>query len=66
MASLRSSRVGRWVTHTSLKTLEGIRVAPKGSAKMAATLNLWADAMVQAGRLGIFTPMYFIHARKPA
>ncbi|MYK33771.1 MAG: hypothetical protein F4045_01265, partial [Chloroflexi bacterium] len=29
------------------------------------TLNLCADAMAEAGRLGIFTPMYFIHARKP-
>ncbi len=64
-ATFRSSRLGRWVTHNSLRALEGLRIAPKGSARVADTLNLCAAAMVEAGRLGIFTPMYFIHARKP-
>ena len=33
--------------------------------RVSQTLNLCAQAMIDAGRLGIFTPMYFIHARKP-
>ena len=65
LASSRRSRTGRWVTHNSLKVLEALRVAPRGTARVAATLNLCAVAMAEAGRLGIFTPMYFIRARKP-
>ncbi|MDE0294320.1 MAG: sterol 24-C-methyltransferase family protein [Bryobacterales bacterium] len=65
-ASFRSSRIGRSVTHGTLKVLEALRVVPQGSVRVADTLNLCATAMVEAGRLGIFTPMYFVHARKPA
>ena len=66
LAGFRRSRVGRWVTTNSLKALEAIRVAPRGSVRVADTLELCAEAMAEAGRLGIFTPMYFVHARKPA
>lgn len=65
IASFRSSRIGRAITHQSLRAMEMLRIAPQGSARVADTLNLCADAMVEAGRLGIFSPMYFIHARKP-
>ena len=65
LAAFRSSRIGRWVTHGSVKALEALRIAPQGTARVAETLNLCAAAMVEAGRLGIFTPMYFVHARKP-
>ncbi len=65
-ASFRSSRIGRSVTHGTLRVLEALRVVPQGSVRVADTLNLCAVAMVEAGRLGIFTPMYFVHARKPA
>jgi hypothetical protein len=27
-------------------------------------LNDGADALVKAGKLGIFTPMFFVHAKK--
>ena len=64
-ASFRSSRIGRAITRGTLKVLEALRIAPKGSARVADTLNLCAVAMAEAGRLGIFTPMYFIHVRKP-
>ncbi len=64
-ASFRSSRIGRAMTRGTLKALETLRIAPKGSARVADTLNLCAAAMAEAGRLGIFTPMYFIHVRKP-
>lgn len=52
-------------THQSLRAMETLRIAPQGSARVADALNLCADGMVEAGRLGIFSPMYFIHARKP-
>ena len=54
------------VTHNSLRALEALHIAPKGTVRVSETLNLCALAMAEAGRLGIFTPMYFIHARKPA
>ena len=66
LASFRSSRVGRFVTHNILRALETLRIAPQGTVRVSETLNLCASAMAEAGRLGIFTPMYFIHARKPA
>lgn len=65
-ASFRSSRIGRSVTHGTLRMLEALRIVPQGSVRVAHTLDLCAVAMVEAGRLGIFTPMYFVHARKPA
>lgn len=64
-ASFRSTRVGRFTTHNVLRALETLRLAPKGTVRVSETLNLCAVAMVEAGRLGIFTPMYFVHARKP-
>lgn len=66
LATFRSTRIGRWVTHTSVRALEALGIAPKGSLRVVETLNLCAAAMVEAGRLGIFTPMYLVHARKPA
>ena len=65
LAGFRSSRVGRWVTTNSLRVLETLRIVPGGSVRVSQTLNLCAAAMADAGRLGIFTPMYLIHARKP-
>ena len=65
LAGFRSSKVGRVVTHNSLKVLETLHIAPQGSVRVSGALNLCAVAMAEAGRLGIFTPMYFIHARKP-
>ena len=66
LEGFRRSRFGRWVTRNTLKALEATRVAPHGSVRVVETLDLCAEAMVEAGRLEIFTPMYFVHARKPA
>lgn len=63
--SLRSSPVGRRVTSGSLRLLERLGVVPRGAARVARLLNLAAAAFAEAGRLGIFTPMYFFLARKP-
>ena len=64
-ADFRSSAVGRRLTHASLWLLEQLRIVPQGTTHVAAMLNLAADTLAEAGRLGIFTPMYFILARKP-
>ena len=65
LASFRSSRLGRKVTSVMVRTLETLRIAPRGTLHVAKTISLCADAMAEAGRLGIFTPMYFILAQKP-
>ena len=64
-AGFRSTRAGRIVTHGTLHLLEAFGVVPKGTVRVSGLLNLCATAMVAAGRLGIFTPMYLVHARKP-
>ena len=64
-ASFRSTSGGRIVTHGTLQLLEALGIVPKGTVRVHGLLNLCATAMVAAGRLGIFTPMYLVHARKP-
>ena len=65
LASFRSSKAGRMATHGVLQLLEMLGIVPKGTVRVSRLLNLCARAMVDAGRLGLFTPMYFLHARKP-
>ena len=66
LATFRSSRFGRGLTHGSLWALEKLRVVPRGTVLVSSLMNRAASASVQGGRLGIFTPMYFVLARKPA
>ena len=65
LASFRSTGNGRRVTHIVLRALEALRIAPPGTVRVADTLNICAAAMAEAGRLGIFSPMYLVHVRKP-
>ena len=65
LAGFRSSRAGRLATRGALRILEALRIVPGGSTRVTDLLNMCATAMVASGRLGIFTPMYFVHARKP-
>ena len=64
-ASFRSSNLGRSVTVGTLRMLETLRIVPRGSVQVVKNLNRCAAGMAEAGRLGIFTPMYFLHVRKP-
>ena len=64
-ASFRSSTAGRRMTHGSLWLLERLRIVPRGTTRVSSVLNRAGAAFAEAGRLGIFTPMYFFHARKP-
>ena len=66
LIDLRKSAPGRWATHQLVKVLQALRIAPQGSVRVSKTLNIGATALAKAGKLGIFTPMHFLHGRKPA
>jgi len=65
LRSLPRTALGRKITSAALRILEGVRAVPRGSFAVQEILNIAADSLVAAGRLGIFTPMYFHKARKP-
>lgn len=62
---LRSTPVGRLVTNFMCRALEMLKIAPKGTYKATEILEEAADSLVQGGELGIFTPAFFVKARKP-
>jgi sterol 24-C-methyltransferase len=64
-AGLQCTRAGRLITRRLLRLMEWVRVAPTGTAAVSELLSSAADALVEGGRAGIFTPLYFLHARKP-
>ncbi|KAG5252886.1 cycloartenol-C-24-methyltransferase [Salix suchowensis] len=59
-SSFRVTAVGRFITRNMF-----LHLAPDGSQRVQAFLEKAADAAVEGGRTGIFTPMYFFLARKP-
>lgn len=61
----KRTRTGRWVTHRLVRVLEWARIAPRGTVEVSDFLNVAADALVRGGEMGIFTPMFFFHAKKP-
>ena len=66
LSSLARSPAGRRFTAAFTRALERCRILPEGSAAAAEILNVAADALVEGGELGIFTPSFLVHARKPA
>ncbi len=65
LASLARIPAGRWFTAAATGLLEQLGVAPSGAGEAARILNAAADALVEAGEAGIFTPCFLVHARKP-
>ncbi|KAG0086019.1 Delta(24)-sterol C-methyltransferase [Podila epicladia] len=63
---LRTTTAGRAATTYMVKTLETLGLVAPGSAKVSGILQTGADAVLEGARLGIFTPMFFFVARKPA
>jgi sterol 24-C-methyltransferase len=63
-SDFKRTTVGRKVTHRLVRVLETLRIAPKGSTAVSEFLNAGAKALVAGGQAGIFTPMFFFHARK--
>ncbi|KAG5490117.1 hypothetical protein JKF63_00236 [Porcisia hertigi] len=62
---LRSTPVGRFLTNIMCRVLELLHLAPKGTHKVTEILEEAADSLVLGGKLGIFTPSFYIRARKP-
>lgn len=66
VTSLRRSAPGRFISNRTIGLLERLEVIPAGSKAVSDMLNVGADALIQGGRTGIFTPCFFVLARKPA
>jgi sterol 24-C-methyltransferase len=63
---IRRSAVGRHLGALIARLLEASGKAPHGTLETLRILNAGADALVAGGKTGIFTPMLFLRARKPA
>jgi sterol 24-C-methyltransferase len=48
-----------------VSALECLHIAPRGTTATSSLLMKTAVALVEGGKLGIFSPMYLIVARKP-
>ena len=64
LTSIPRTPIGRILTNLTLRFLESIRIAPRGTNAVSAFLNKAADALIAGGKTGIFTPMLYFHARK--
>lgn len=65
LASFRASKLGRWCINRTLGALELFRAAPRGSRAVHSYLVEAADALVEAGEAGIFTPLFLMIMQKP-
>ena len=65
LSSFARTPAGRRLTAAVTAVLERLRILPAGTGEAAELLNVAADALVEGGELGIFTPSFLIHARKP-
>lgn len=65
LMSMPRTPIGRAVTNRVVRALEALRLAPEGTAAVSTLLNDGADALVEGGETGIFTPMFYFHACKP-
>lgn len=62
---LRMTKFGQGSMGRLLWTLETLLLAPPGTNETATELARSADALVEGGRQGLFTPMYLMIGRKP-
>jgi len=63
LRSLPRTPLGRSLTNVTTRILERLHLAPKGTTEVSTFLNRAADAMVESGDLGLFTPMFYVRAR---
>ena len=56
---------GRRVMVAGSKLAEMVGLFPKGSAEVFRFMDWTADAYVEGGKTGVFTPLYCFLARKP-
>eukprot|EP00796_Vickermania_ingenoplastis_P005160 gene5160-3709_t len=62
---VRATPVGRIATHFMCRSLELLRIAPKGTYKATEILEEAARNLVLGGETGIFTPAFYMRGRKP-
>ena len=65
LSSIPRTPVGRVLTNFTLRVGERLRLFPEGARAVSTLLNAGADALVDGGKSGVFTPMFFFLARKP-
>ncbi len=65
LTSIPRTPIGRALTNLTLRIGEKLRVVPEGATAVSTMLNAAADALVEGGKYGVFTPMFFFLARKP-
>lgn len=63
--ALRRTPLGRKTFIGASRLAEVVRVFPKGAADVVGLMDRTANAYVDGGRTGIFTPLYCFLARKP-
>lgn len=65
LSGFQRTKIGRVVTDVSLSLLEFVGLAPKGTQQVSQLLITASDNLIEGGKTGIFTPMYFFLVRKP-
>lgn len=65
LSTLKLTPVGRFFTHTMVRLLEAIKIAPEGSSRVHSFLEQGLFGLVDGGRMEVFTPMYYFLVRKP-
>ena len=63
--ALRRTPLGRKLLIWASRLAEAVGVFPKGSSDVIGLMDRTANAYVEGGRSGIFTPLYCFLARKP-
>jgi len=65
LVGFKHTPLGRKLTNWMVWGLEKAHIAPQGSLKIHSVLCQTADDLARGGQMGIFTPMFFVLARKP-
>ncbi len=65
LSSILRTSAGRALTNLILRFGEKLRLVPEGISAVSTFLNIGADSLIEGGKSGIFTPMFFFLARKP-
>ena len=65
LTSIPRTPIGRALINLTLRIGEKLRLVPDGTTAVSTLLNAAADALVEGGKHGVFTPMFFFLARKP-
>ena len=65
LRSVPRTPLGRALTNLVLRVGERLRMVPEGTTEVSTLLNAGADALVEGGESGVFTPMFYFLTRKP-